>query len=212
MIRSRVLLPALVGGAAALTLIVAPAAMAATPNTQQGIVAQAHVAATTVAAATSTTTQTNPFAAGVQQVIDQVHQEYPNAYLVEGDGQSPSGPTHDIADVTSWRFVLNDTRDAAHPFVIFAQVDLNAGWNATLTTKPSVWVGSNVLTKPTPMTPAQAAQLLQQNGYDGAYQYVTYRQPIAGSFTKDPLFIFGEVGPTGYVGVDTVTGAVATIE
>ena len=60
------------------------------------------------------------------------------------------------------------------------------------------------------MTPAQAADLL-----DGLRRRVPvrdYRQPIAGGFTKDPLFIFGKVGPTGYVGVDTVTGEVAPIK
>ncbi len=211
MIRSatKVLLPALVGGAAVLTLLAAPAAMAATPAAQAGA---GTVAVDNAAAApASSTTQPNPFAAGVQRVVDQVHEKYPNAYLVEGDGMSPSGPTHHIADVTSWRFVFNDTRDAAHPFVVFAQVDLPS-WQATLSTTPSVWVGSLQLTKPAAMGPAQAADLLAGAGYHDAYQFVTYRQPIAGGFTQDPLFIFGDVGPTGYVGVDTVTGVVATIE
>ena len=66
-----------------------------------------------------------------------------------GRRRSPSGPTHDIDDVTSWRFVFDDTRDAGHPMIIFAP-GRPASWNATVTTKKGVWVGSQLLTKPRP--------------------------------------------------------------
>jgi hypothetical protein len=205
---------ALVGGAAALTLIAAPAAAAATsPAAGQPAVAQPAVGQPAVGqpAADQPADAANHFSDGVQKVIDQVHQQYPNAYLVEGDGVSPTGPTNDVANVTSWRFVFDDTQDANHPFTIFAQVDLPS-WNATITTHSSVWVGSLQLTQPVTMTPAHAAELLRQAGYDGNFTYVTLRQPIAGGFTPHPLFIFSEVGPTGHVGVDTVTGDVAPIK
>ncbi|MFF3159661.1 hypothetical protein [Streptomyces sp. NPDC057910] len=137
---------------------------------------------------------------------------YPSAYLVEVDGKAPTGPTTDIADVTSWTYRFNDTIDGEHPFNISVEASLD-GAIAEPQIRNSIWVGSTPLNPPIKMDPATADRLLKAAGYDGIYTYVTLRQPNAAAFAPHPLYIFDQITPAGrgYVGVDTVTGEVAPI-
>ncbi|MFC9768901.1 hypothetical protein [Rhodococcus jostii] len=128
---------------------------------------------------------------------------------MEVDGSSPTGTTQSIANVTSWKFIFNDATDA-HSRSIFASVELPAHI-ASIETHDSVWVGSTTLEKFPTMNPNRAEELLRKAGYTQPYEFVTLRQPNVSAPSPHPLFIFGPLGATGYVGVDTVNGKVAPI-
>ena len=144
----------------------------------------------------------------VDSVVTQVHQQYPAAVLVEIDGRSPTGPVSTIYGVTEWRFVFNDPSVPDHYRVILATVNLPSP-TATITAQDGVYVGSLEITKPVAMGPTTAWAKLRGAGYVKPFEFVTYRQPIAGAFAPHPLYIFSQ--GEGYVGVDTVTGVVAPI-
>lgn len=191
--------------AAGLAALAVPAAQAAGSS--------ASVAAgSSVSAPMPTTVHWLGTKTGFQELIDnvvaQVHQQYPAAVLMEIDGRSPNGPVSTIYGITEWRFDFNDQSVPGHYKVIYATVHLPSP-TATITSEEGVFVGSLQITKPVAMGPTTAWAKLRGAGYVKPFEFVTYRQPIAGSFAPNPLYIFSQ--PDGYVGVDTVTGVVAPI-
>ncbi len=191
--------------ALAMAVVAVPAAQAATS-------ASSVRAAASVAAPAPTTVHWLGTKTGFQELVDhvvaQVHAQYPAAVLVEIDGSSPTGPVSTIYGITDWRFVFNDQTDAEHLEVVTATVHL-PNPTATIDVSEGIYVGSLQITAPVAMGPTTAWAKLRGAGYLSPFEFVTYRQPIAGSFAPHPLYIFSQ--GEGYVGVDTVTGVVAPI-
>lgn len=187
-------------------------AVLAVPGAQAAGASSSVQAASSVSAPTPTTVHWLGTRSGFQELVDtvvaQVHQQHPAAVLVEIDGRSTHGPVSTIYGITEWRFVFNDQSVPGHYKVILATVDLPSP-TATITVAEGVYVGSLEITKPIAMGPTTAWAKLRGAGYLKAFEFVTFRQPIVGSFAPNPLYIFSQ--GDGYVGVDTVTGVVAPI-
>ena len=145
----------------------------------------------------------------VDSVTAQVVALYPNAYLLEIDGVSPTGPVSSVFGVTSWRFDFNAVIGDDHRIVVQATVDLPST-TASIHVMDGVWSGSAVLTDPVQMSAVHAGVLLRQAGYTEPFRFVTYRQPIQSGFDPHPLYIFDQ-GEHDFVGVDTITGEVAPL-
>ena len=197
--------------ATGLAVLAAPGAQAAGASAS-GHAASMVSAVSAMSAPAPTTVHWLGTKSGFQELVDtvvaQVHQQYPAAVLVEIDGRSPNGPVSTIYGITEWRFVFNDQSVREHYKVILATVNLPSP-TATITVEDGVYVGSLQITKPVAMGPTTAWAKLRGAGYLKPFEFVTYRQPIAGSFAPNPLYIFSQ--GEGYVGVDTVTGVVAPI-
>ncbi len=145
----------------------------------------------------------------VDSVTAQVVALYPNAYLLEIDGVSPTGLVGSVFGVTSWRFDFNAVNADDREIVIQATVDLPST-TASIHVMDGVWSGSAVLTDPVQMSAVHAGVLLRQAGYTQPFRFVTYRQPNQSSFDPHPLYIFDQ-GEHGFIGVDTVTGEVGPL-
>lgn len=93
-----------------------------------------------------------------------VTKQYPGAQLLEGDGVSPSGPTTDVKNVNSWRFVFR-TQDGGTAFI---QSSMWGEFNP-ITYVPHPWLEDVVIPWPIKMDITDAAKLLTQAGYSQAY-------------------------------------------
>ncbi len=125
-----------------------------------------------------------------------VTDEYPEAQLYEGDGTSPKGPTTNVQDVNSWRFVfsLPNNRTA---FIH----STDWGEFGPIEVVPFPWLEDVVIPWPIDLELTDAAQLLQQAGYTGAYGTVTLRWPLYPG-NNQPFYIFGMTdGTYVFVGI-----------
>lgn len=132
-----------------------------------------------------------------------VTKQYPGAQLLEGDGVSPSGPTTDVNNVNSWRFVFR-TQDGGTAFI---QSSVWGEFNP-ITYVPHPWLEDVVIPWPISMDITKAAALLTQAGYSQPYGYVTLRWPLYPGI-EEPYYIFSMPG-VGYVFVGVYDGAVTT--
>lgn len=142
-----------------------------------------------------------------QTVSDQVHNIYPNAYMVEVNGTS-TYLTSTIASMTSWRFVFNDCTDK--PISIFAFAT-TFNKKIKIEQHDSIYVGSGSLTNFPSMKPGRALKLLRSAGYNEKFKFLALRIPNVSSPVDDPLFIFGPFISGGFASVDTVTEEVREI-
>lgn len=202
MTRRKMLAPVVAGlGATVLAMTAVPVASAA-PAPPHGFAGTSNMSAQYLASV-------NGYQRLVDSVVGQVAALNSTAQLVEIDGSSPSGPSLSVFDETRWRFVFNAVSPAGEIIVYFATVIL-PNPVASVVVVHDVYLGSDPLTRPVQMSPHQAALLLWKAGYRQPFGLVTYRQPNAGGPTGHPLFIFSQPGGH-FVGVDTVTGAVAPL-
>ncbi|KJY41734.1 hypothetical protein VR41_11310 [Streptomyces sp. NRRL B-1568] len=117
----------------------------------------------------------------LQQLTDKVSarikHDYPNAKLMLADGSSPSGPTKDMSKVTAWRFVFNTPDGPSGVKSVEVPADLS-GKIGGIVKHPSPWGGVYAIDKRTPLTPAEAYDILRRAGHDQAYQYVSLVKPL----------------------------------
>jgi hypothetical protein len=125
-----------------------------------------------------------------------VNDQYPGSQLYEGDGISPSGPTTNVNDVNSWRFVFR-TANGGTAFI--SSTEWGEFGPVTYVNQP--WLEDVVIPWPIPMDIVEADQLLKNAGYTGPYGAVTLRWPLY-PFSKQPFYIFGMVdGSHIFVGI-----------
>ncbi|GAA3078512.1 hypothetical protein GCM10020000_75070 [Streptomyces olivoverticillatus] len=101
----------------------------------------------------------------LQQLTDKVSarikHDYPNAKLMLADGSSPSGPTKDMSKVTAWRFVFNTPDGPSGVKSVEVPADLS-GKIGGIVKHPSPWGGVYAIDKRTPLTPAEAYDILRR--------------------------------------------------
>lgn len=125
-----------------------------------------------------------------------VNDEYPGSQLLEGDGVSPSGPTTNVRDVNSWRFVFRTANGGTA--LIHSTV---WGQFGPITYIPQPWLEDVVIPWPIDMDIVEADELLKKAGYTGAYGAVTLRWPLYPGINQ-PFYIFGmEDGSHIFVGI-----------
>ena len=117
-----------------------------------------------------------------------VTKQYPGAQLLEGDGVSPSGPTTNVQNVNSWRFVFR-TQDGGTAFI------QSSVWGEfkPITYVAQPWLEDVVIPWPIKMDITDAAKLLTQAGYNQPYAYVTLRWPLYPGI-EEPYYIFSIQG------------------
>lgn len=202
MTRGKRLAPVIAGLGALILMMTAVPVASAAPAQTDGLVATPNNSARYLASV-------NGYQRLVDSVVAQVTAINPAAQLMEIDGSAPSAPSLSVFDQTRWRFVFNAVSSAGETLVYFATVTLPSPV-ASVVVVHDLYVGSDPLTKPVQMSPLQAAHLLRKAGFTQPFDLVTYRQPNASGATAHPLFIFSQPGGH-FVGVDTVTGAVAPL-
>jgi hypothetical protein len=122
-----------------------------------------------------------------------VKEEYPDAELYEGDGESPSGPTTNVHDVNKWGFVF--------------RVE---GGSVTIKTKSwgefyppehhGIFVGDRIIPWPIKMDITEADEILKNYGYTGEYTAATLRWPLYPGL-EQPFYIFSTPEGHFFVGV-----------
>lgn len=125
-----------------------------------------------------------------------VRDQYPGAQLLEGDGLSPSGPTTNVNDVNSWRFVFR-TANGGTAFIH------STVWGefGPITYVGQPWLEDVVIPWPIDMELTEAAQLKSNAGYNLPYRTVTLRWPLYPGINQ-PFYIFGqENGVYVFVGI-----------
>lgn len=125
-----------------------------------------------------------------------VTQKYPGAKLLEGDGISPSGPTTDVKNVNSWRFVFR-TADGGTAFI------RSSVWGEfyPITYVHEPWMEDVVIPWPIKMDITEAGELLKKAGYTKPFGNVTLRWPLYPGI-NEPYYIFGITGgPYVFVGI-----------
>jgi hypothetical protein len=125
-----------------------------------------------------------------------VRDQYPDAELYEGDGTPPNGPTTNVQDVTSWRFVfrLPNNRTA-----LIHSTDWGEFGPVEVVDQP--WLEDRVIPWPIEMDITEAAQLLQHGGHTGPFGAVTLRWPLYPG-SNQPYYIFGMTdGTYVFVGI-----------
>lgn len=110
-------------------------------------------------------------------VLAQVKAQYPTVTtLMLASGESPSGPTTDMAQVTQWEFVVNNS--VAGPV---GSVDVQADLDGTvsgITPHAQRWGGVLAIGLPITMEPAEAYAILVAAGHPEPYQYVSLVKPL----------------------------------
>lgn len=130
-----------------------------------------------------------------------VREKYQNAELYEGDGISPSGPTTNVEDVNSWRFVFRagDGGTAIVRSTVWGEF-------GPIQYIPEPWLEDRVIPWPIEMDITQADGLLKRAGYTGPYSTVTLRWPLYPG-TNQPFYIF-QTGREDFVFVGVYDGSV----
>ncbi|MER7960188.1 hypothetical protein, partial [Streptomyces sp. NPDC096030] len=121
--------------------------------------------------------------------VARVQAQYPEAYLLEGQGTSPGGATTDPADFTDWLFLfrLEGQRHAA----------IRATTGGTFSAPVVLdrpWLGDQIIcwTPQEFLSLGEADRLLKQAGHTGAYETITFREPLYRDDAQ-PYYIFGFV-------------------
>jgi hypothetical protein len=111
------------------------------------------------------------------EVMARVHSEYPTVTtLMLASGESPSGPTTTMTDVTQWEYVINNSTQGA-----IGSVDVKAdldGTIASVTTHAQRWGGVQPIALPVTMDPTEAYAILVEAGDGGPYQFVSLVKPL----------------------------------
>jgi len=130
-----------------------------------------------------------------------VSKKYPGAKLYEGDGVSPSGPTTDVKNINSWRFVfqLPDNATATIQSSVWGEFQ-------PIQYIPQPWLGDIVIPWPIKMDITEADRLLKRAGYTKAYGTANLRWPLYPG-NNEPYYIFG-FGQSVFVFVGVYTGQV----
>ena len=112
-----------------------------------------------------------------QEVLERVRTEYPTVTtLMLASGESPSGPTRDMAQVSSWEFVVNNSAQGP-----IGSVDVRAdldGSISAITPHAQRWGGVLPISLPITMDPAEAYRILVAAGHDDPFQYVSLVKPL----------------------------------
>ena len=111
------------------------------------------------------------------EVLEHVQAEYPTVtQLMLASGESPSGPTTDMAKVTHWDFVINNSVAGAVGSVEVA-ADLN-GTVGGIRTHAQRWGGVLPINLPITLQPAEAYDILAGAGHAEAFQFVSLVKPL----------------------------------
>ncbi|WP_052070251.1 hypothetical protein [Streptacidiphilus albus] len=111
------------------------------------------------------------------KVLEHVQAEYPTVTtLMLASGESPSGPTTDMAKVTRWDFVLNNSVAGAIGSVEVA-ADLD-GTVSGIRTNAQRWGGVLPIDLPITLQPAEAYDILAGAGHAEAFQFVSLVKPL----------------------------------
>lgn len=110
-------------------------------------------------------------------VLEHVQAEYPTvSTLMLASGESPSGPTTDMARVTRWDFVLNNS--VAGPIgSVEVAADLD-GAVSGIRTHAQRWGGVLPITLPITLQPAEAYDILAGAGHADAFRFVSLVKPL----------------------------------
>lgn len=132
-----------------------------------------------------------------------VNEQYPGSQLYEGDGISPSGPTTNVNNVNSWRFVFR-TANGGTAFIH------STVWGefGPVTYVGQPWLEDRVIPWPINMDIVKADELIKQAGYTQEYTAVTLRWPLYPGINQ-PEYIFSMVDEL-YVFVGVYDGKVST--
>ena len=110
-------------------------------------------------------------------VLERVRAEYPTVTtLMLASGESPSGPTRDMAQVSKWEFVVNNSQPGP-----VGSVDVKAdldGSISAVTPHAQRWGGVLPLDPPVPLSPAEAYRILVAAGHDQPFQFVSLVKPL----------------------------------
>ncbi|MGW2369376.1 hypothetical protein ACWCZ5_27810 [Streptomyces sp. NPDC001667] len=109
----------------------------------------------------------------VGRATDRVRESDPQAVLLVAAGDSPSGPTRDMAKVTHWRFIFNNRDNSSAE--ISGDLDGSLG---PVIRHDSRWVGALPVDEEITMTPAQAYDRLEDAGHGEAFRYVSLVKPM----------------------------------
>ncbi|MFI1801232.1 hypothetical protein ACH427_28345 [Streptomyces sp. NPDC020379] len=109
----------------------------------------------------------------IGRATNRVRESDPQAVLMVAAGDSPSGPTRDMAEVTHWRFVFNNRDNSSAE--ISGDLDGTLG---PVTEHKSRWVGALPVDEEITMTPAQAYDRLVDAGHGDAFRYVSLVKPM----------------------------------
>ena len=111
------------------------------------------------------------------KVLEHVQAAYPTvSTLMLASGESPSGPTTDMAKVTRWDFVLNNS--VAGPI---GSVEVAADLDGTvsgITPHAQRWGGVLPISLPITLQPAEAYAILAGAGHADAFQFVSLVKPL----------------------------------
>ncbi|GAA2139421.1 hypothetical protein GCM10009760_21660 [Kitasatospora kazusensis] len=111
------------------------------------------------------------------KVLAQVKAQYPTVTtLMLASGEAPGGPTTDMAQVTQWEFVVNNTAQGP-----VGSVDVEADLGGTvsgITTHAQRWGGVLPITLPITMDPTEAYGIVATAGHPGPYQFVALVKPL----------------------------------
>ena len=132
-----------------------------------------------------------------REVLDRVREDYPTVTtLMLASGESPSGPTRDMSDVTQWEFVLNNSEQGA-----VGSVDVKADLDGAIfsvTTHAQRWGGVQPIALPVAMDPAEAYAILVEAGHTDAYQFVSLVKPLVANAHLQYHFSNIRGGSIGY--------------
>ncbi len=129
--------------------------------------------------------------------VNLVNAQYPGSKLYEGDGTAPNGPTTNVQNVNSWRFVF---RTANGGTAMIHSTEWGEFGPITYVDQP--WLEDVVIPWPVKMDIVEADNLLKNAGYTGEYGAVTLRWPLYPS-SDQPFYIFGMVdGSHIFVGIN----------
>lgn len=111
------------------------------------------------------------------KVMAEVQAQYPSVTtLMLASGESPTGPTTVMTDVTHWEFVINNSAEGAVGSVdVLADLD---GTISGMTTNAQRWGGVLPIIPPVTMEPTEAYSILQAAGHTDAYQFVSLVKPL----------------------------------
>jgi hypothetical protein len=133
-----------------------------------------------------------------------VTEKYPQAKLLEADGEATGGPTRDPNRINRMRVVFQNPGNTT---VIIKSTVWGEFAAPVLINEP--WLEDVVIKWPVSMDLPKANALKEEAGYTSPYTTVTLRNPL-GPRPGNPLFIFGSGGSQPYIFVDTVTGQVSS--
>ncbi|MET9858543.1 hypothetical protein ABZY93_04325 [Streptomyces smyrnaeus] len=144
------------------------------------------------------------------KVTQLVREKHPKAVLWMAAGESPSGPTQDMAKMTKWIFVYNTMEEEGDVASVRVEADIDGTVREVEERRHPFWGVDAIGTTRVGMTQAEAFEKLKQTEPNAAYQYSALVRPASdeGDAHREWRFNNGEHGACGY-GVDVEDGSVS---